>query len=195
MKKIYILITAFVILIPLVYSECTDTDGGKDYSIKGIGKLEQQHEDECKYEKLLEHYCDGSGILKKNEYFFVTASGIDRLLRYKGSDKCSDSNPIAKFDNVETGERHEASIVSDSTFTLNLYGDSLSFSVLDCSIDDSDVKLLDKSYLMQERYECPNSCNDGACVDSNFIEEDIGEFKYEKKNDINQGSGFTCRRL
>ena len=145
--------------------KCIDSDGGKDYYVKGTAKLAEEHSDYCKNSNAdVSEYSCSVGLIKKDNFLIVAVYGNDIELQYKGSDKCSDAAPVAKFKDVESGDVIEVSIDSDGKFRLNLAGKIFNFQILDCSQTDSDIKLIDTPFILGERFNCPKGCKDGACI-------------------------------
>ncbi len=145
---------------------CIDSDG-KDEFVWGYANLTQRHEDYCSGDtKVFEYFCSLDNIIARNEYFYLPVNGEDVLFRYKGSDRCSSLDPKIEFDIVDIGQRIQANIdTSGNTATLVHQGKQFVFEVVDCSVDDSNITLIDNTLLMGERMDCSEECKDGVCVE------------------------------
>jgi hypothetical protein len=146
---------------------CTDSDGGLDYSVFGTGTLVNSHDDECTGAKLYEHACNIN--IKKNDIFYVEINGAEYQIKYKGSDKLTDTSPKVSFELM--GQVQEVSLNMDGTFNWMLAGKTLNFiNASNGNANDFDISLLGKEYLVKQdrNYaECINGCENGVCVGGN----------------------------
>jgi len=168
-----------------VISECEDSDGGKNYYVKGTveGLLDGE------LNKRTDH-CGGinSELL---EEFYCDEGNIEVIHAYKCPNGCSDGACIS--------ETNETPICTDSDSGLDYYtkgltewrvNDGSTNKEYDYCIDNytlsegfclSEPDENGKSY-RRKSYDCPNGCSDGACIKGEPITEKIKcIFQHSKK--------------
>ncbi len=164
---------------------CNDSDGGKNYEVKGFSNLAKGHEDYCEG-FLYEFYCSDDNVITKNletkEYFYLSHHGVDWMVRYRGADSVSDSNPQVKLEifdeNEDISDTRIISLSLNGSFVLNFGGLTWNFvNASDASRDDFDIKLLGQNVLMKYRYLCPSgtACQNGACVTASVCNSDVNK--------------------
>lgn len=142
---------------------CTDSDGGKNYGVKGSANLTDYYYDYCSGDYLYEYSCNDN--IMKRDIIYVEISGVDYEIEYNGADKVTASNPTINF-KIE-GVEHGVNLRSDGSATFKLAGESLSFkNTSNAGLNDFNIKLLNKEYLVKEyKYSgCENGCQNGACI-------------------------------
>jgi len=146
-----------------VVVECKEDDGGKNYFVKGITTLQKEIADKCSGKKLWENSCNGKIQIKN--HFFVPIGNQDWKFRYDDATRCNAQSPKVKIKDLWNGKTIISSIDSNGKFQFNFHGITLRFKVLNCDKQDSDIELLNKNYIVRERYSCPHGCDgDGACI-------------------------------
>lgn len=163
---------------------CTDSDGGNEINIKGTTTLKESHTDYCDGPEIMEYWC-GTRAIKDNEYFIVATPTKDVLLRYQSSDECISNitQPTLDIRDVATGEVMKRSInINTRLATFMIEGKPFTFRILDCSKDDSDIELVDGSFIFQEKFDCPYNCQNGACIEETPTCEYHDEFNQVPTN-------------
>ena len=178
MTKIFLLGLFFILIwVSFVSSECTDSDGGKDYSEKGETKDEfNTAEDICSYFSdenrlvVTEYFCEEDRIDSK--YYdcegLCEAGACRSLKDYEKEQKyhCTETDNGLNF--YEKGKNW--GWINNFDYARFKYDKCREFEidkdVLDEVICNEDGSIATKSY------KCPNGCEDGACIGKPNEEEE-----------------------
>ncbi len=152
---------------------CKDSDGGKEYYIKGVTTLStgQKHTDSCTYCTgdctspgdcppvecfgVIEYYCDGNGITGTN--YDCPNGCVDGACVRDIPQKCTDSdNGIDYYEKgyvIWDGMRYHDACVESYDEAGNLQYSSGMLVEVYCTDEG----------VARKEYQCPNGCADGAC--------------------------------
>ncbi|MBR9706353.1 hypothetical protein GOV14_04930, partial [Candidatus Pacearchaeota archaeon] len=149
-------------------TKCQDFfDGGRNFEKQGEGVLLQGHLDSCgssssSNDYLYEHYC--SVLINRYDYFYIPVEGKGDLeVRYKGLDYDSNDPHEVTF---QVGAESLTEAFEGNDFTIKIAGKMYDFSVPEPFLHHNPaIKPVGFEVLIKEKYKCPVSCEEGACVD------------------------------
>ena len=160
----------------VVSESCTDSDGGKDFYIKGICSGED-------YPEGIEDRCDntpGSEDFVEDFYCYTEQEGINEGKThcvghsYECPYGCSDGRCLPNCEESDNGKDY---FIKGKIITEDLIGSGDGSGGEDyCVKEDGSTISSEGKYLVEyfccdgycadnERIECPNGCVDGACID------------------------------
>jgi hypothetical protein len=147
---------------------CTDSDGGKDYYVKGEScgsgtcKI-----DNCYNDNLVEYYCENDQLreeIPSTPEGYVCYGGI-----FVEETTCTDSDGGKNYYVRGKVSGYEDGVYGEITDKCVKYAPE------DYLVLNEGYCIDNKAHIIQ--YNCPNSCEDGACI-TLLIEEDIDGLEY-----------------
>tara|TARA_Y100000310_G_scaffold110625_1_gene109041 strand:- start:191 stop:1945 length:1755 start_codon:yes stop_codon:yes gene_type:complete len=145
--------------------ECTDTDGGKDYNVRGVAANNQDSAGESCIGvtnwdigyTVLESYCDSNGNVQQEEYECPVMCRNGACISEERDFSCEDSDGTSPYDQNYNNRG-----------TVKVYfGDELLGSETDSCIGNNVLEKFcsDTSYgIVGVEKECARGCKNGACI-------------------------------
>ncbi len=165
--------------------ECTDTDGGKNYNVRGVAANNQDSVGESCISitnwdigyTVLESYCDSEGNVKQEEYECPVMCRNGACINEEKDFTCEDSDGSSPYDQ-DYNKRGTVKVY---------FGDELLGSESDTCVGNSVVEKFCSTTgysIVGVEKECPKGCKNGACI--TVCEDTDGGVDYYEKGEIYQ---------